>query len=56
MGFTIIKINRECDASNSLVEVMFVDMFYKGLNSLVARKQRNIVIEKKFVITYIKII
>jgi len=56
MSFTIINIDRECDASNSLVEVILVNMLYKGLNSLVARKKRNIVIGKKFVITYFKII
>ena len=56
MGFTIININRECNAGNSLVGVILVDMLYKGLNSLVTRKKRNIVIRKKFVVTYFKII
>jgi hypothetical protein len=56
MGFTVNRINRECNTSDFLVVIVFINMLYKCLDGLIVRKKRYVIIEKEFVETYVKII
>jgi len=56
MSFAISRVNRECNTSNFLIVVVFINMFYKCLNSLIMGEKRYVVVEKEFVETYVKII